>query len=100
MDEGIGAHYTLEEYADLAIDEMSSYIENYEQVDFDEFETDNWKGYYLIYTGTYQEFEIAWAQVFFMENDNIYILTFATTVDEYETYVPAAEYIAENFVLQ
>ncbi len=100
VDGGIGEHFTLDEYADLAIEELSSFIENFEQIDFDEFETDNWKGYYIIYTGTYSEYELAWAQVFFMENDNVYIITFASTIDKYEVYISDAEFIAENLVLE
>ncbi len=99
VEKGIGALYSLEEYADLATEQLSGVIADFDLVDFDEYETDNWKGYYIIYTGKYTQMELAWAQVFFMENNDVYIITFATTPDEYDIYVSDAEFIADNLQL-
>lgn len=90
----------LEEFSELAKQDLESSIADYEELEYDDIETSAWKGKYIIFSGSYDTLELKWAQVWFIHDGDAYLITYVSDLARFDKYLDDAKIIAENLVIE
>lgn len=100
-DMSIYPELSLEYMADGARQQVESMIQDCKVQEFRIVnQEDNSKYYILEYSGKQGKFDLHWKQVYFMVNNQFYVLTFTAEAPQYERYLPLADRIFASFTFK
>ena len=91
-----GADITLDEYVDLAVEQLTEFIPDIDISDEFPDEMDTQPSWVIAYTGTQDGVEYNWVQEIALFDGSAYIITY-TGEDEFDTYLVHAAEIFDSF---
>ncbi|MBU7581318.1 MAG: serine/threonine protein kinase [Nostoc sp. TH1S01] len=91
---------TLDESKDLFIKEVKNTIDDAQIENSSETTLANKRAKQLVFTGKSDNDRLKSLQVWTLQNDNAYIITYTATVDEYNQLLPIAEKMIQSFVIE
>ncbi|MBD2595289.1 serine/threonine protein kinase [Nostoc spongiaeforme FACHB-130] len=91
---------TLDESKDLFIREVKNTVDDAQIESSSEITLANQRANQLVFTGKIDNGRLKSLQVWTLQNDNAYIITYTATVDEYNNFLPIAEKMIQSFVFE
>ncbi|ALF54357.1 serine/threonine protein kinase [Nostoc piscinale CENA21] len=91
---------TLDESKDLFIREVKNTVDDAQIESSSETTLANQRANQLVFTGKIDNGRLKSLQVWTLQNDNAYIITYTATVDEYDKFLPIAEKMIRSFVFE
>jgi hypothetical protein len=88
---------TLDEYTKTMLWQVRMYVADVEVLESGDATLAGQPGYRIVYTGSKGDSSFRWMQTWTMSDDKAYIITYTSTVDEYDAYLADVEEMIESF---
>jgi hypothetical protein len=71
-------------------------VDDYKEITAGDIETSFWLGYFIEFTGTLEDVEYKWAQIYFVEEEIFYLMVYVAEIGQYDHFIEDAVRIMEN----
>ena len=88
---------TLDDYTELSIEQLESFITDFDLIEEDDITLAGAPAKKLVYTGEQGVFEIKWVQVWGIKDSKVYVLTFTTHEDRFNEFSGIADEMIDSF---
>lgn len=93
-----GTTFSLEEYAKISLDQITSQIPTAEVLSNDPTKIDNWEARTVVWRADFgNNMILQFKQVFLINGGQAYVLTFSSTKAEYDEYIKVGDNILNSF---
>jgi hypothetical protein len=95
-----GNNVSLEKFNELSLQKLKAEVVNFAVVESKKLENADGSFWRSVFTGDLNGYHFQFEQYYFLKNDNAYVLTFVSEVNEFKTYRTTAEDIMNSFSIQ
>jgi hypothetical protein len=94
------AGYDLNKYVDVSLQQMSTGLSNNNLLESKRMKANAEEYHLLIFTGEQNSRKLKWKQIYRIEGDQAYVLTFTASQEGYDRQLETADKILESFRLK
>lgn len=92
-----GQTLSLEEYANISLDQIKKQIPNAEILSNEAIKIDNWEAKSVVWYADFGTMILKFKQVFLINNGTAFVLTYSSTKTEFDDYIEIADKIINSF---
>ncbi len=87
----------LKDVAEMTKSQLKLMVTDFEEVSSEPITINEKDGYEIVYTGKQGEYELKWLQIFCIEGQKVYVLTYNTTKEGFDKDLETAQKIIDSF---
>jgi hypothetical protein len=86
----------LMDFVEWVKQDFEKSVDDYKEITAGDIETSFWLGYFIEFTGTLEDVEYKWAQIYFVEEEIFYLMVYVAEIGQYDHFIEDAVRIMEN----
>jgi len=88
---------SLDSYMEISLQQLESVVDGYNLISSSQTLLSNNSAYEVVYTGSYGGRTLKWMQVFAIEDDAAYIITYTAELESYPDFLDAVQRMLDSF---